>query len=159
MPNSYKNLATAFITSALIISCQKENKVLQTEATETSVTPKKRIILESFTEYPPETDGCSCTFASDSTAYSQDKHIYVNDFADVSFVKINGKLLEFRQTSNIKKDSHTVAKYKAENYIMTVTVKYSRDTRDESEIMAGLIEIEDNKGNKTEQPFYGECGC
>jgi hypothetical protein len=161
MSHSYTILAATFI-AFLLFGCQKEQKGTENNTVESNVseTSKKTIVLESFTEYPPEIDGCSCTFASDSAAYSQDKHIYVNDFAATAFVKINGKLILCEQISYENKDNlGIVAKYKAGNYRMTVTTKDSRDVGDESSIMTGSIKIEDDKGNTSEQPFYGICGC
>lgn len=161
--NSYrcKILATAF-TLSLLVGCQKEQKAKKDITTETHTddTSKKAIVLESFSGYPPEIDGCSCIFASDSTAYNQDQHIYVNDFAKTSFVKINGKLIRFEEISHEKKDSlNTVAKYKAGNYSMIVTVKNNGESGYEAYSTTGSIKIEDDKGNTSEQPFYGICGC
>lgn len=161
---SYKLPVIAF-TLSLLMGCQKEQKATENKEntiaeSNTKATSKKAIVLESFTEYPDEIDGCSCVFALDSTAYSQDKHIYVNDFAATAFVKIDGKLIRCEQISYESKDSvNSVVKYKAGNYRMTVNTKNNGDAGYEASSMTGSIKIEDDKGNTSEQPFYGICGC
>lgn len=156
MPSFYKALFIVLALSSLL-SCQKEHK---TEDSTSSESSKKSITLESFSEYPEEIDGCSCIFSTDSILYSQNKYIYANDFANTAFVKINGKLLRFEEVSHEKKDSiNTVAKYKSGNYLMTVKVKNNGESGYESYSTSGSIEIKDNKGNTSKQPFYGICGC
>lgn len=84
----------------------------------------------------------------------------MNDLAATSFLKINGILTKFTQTDFIENDSTNVtAKYKSENYEMTIEAIYGIQSGDEAWLMSGTIKLSDKKGNSITKTFYGECGC
>ena len=43
------------------------------------------ILVDPFSNFPPEIDGCSCYFSNDSTEFKKGQYIYMNDFAQTSF--------------------------------------------------------------------------
>ena len=56
---------------------------------------KDVLTLENFSTFPPEIDGCSCYFSKDSTDFAKEQYIFANDFAETSFLKINGKFIKW----------------------------------------------------------------
>ena len=119
----------------------------------------KRIKLENFTNFPPEIDGCSCYFSKDSTDFSKEQYIFANDFAETSFLKINGKFIKFTQISKIDMKTYEKVKYQSEKYEMNLELKHGKQSGDETSLQSGTLNVKDKNGNETETEFYGECGC
>ena len=79
----------------------------------------KTIQLESFSDFPNEIDGCSCCFSKSQEEYKKKMYVFVNDFAVLAFVKIDGKLIRFElqnhdENSNIYYYIHNDDKMKVE---------------------------------------------
>jgi hypothetical protein len=126
----------------------------------TTIQADKELIIDSFFEFPSEIDGCSCYFSNDSNEFKSGKYIYVNDFADVSFLKINGKIVKFNQTKYSKIDSLTT-KVEAieEDYKLFMTIIKGKETGEETQLQTGTIILQSKEGKKIVKTFYGECGC
>lgn len=140
-----------FFVALFVVSCKSER---------TEPQPDQPFTVDSFTEFPPEIDGCSCYFANDSIEFNAEKYIYMNDFAETSFVKINDTLIKFKQISHNQIDSlNTVAKYRSTNYNMILKVKDKWSNGYETYLNEGTIEITDKNGRTVTLKFYGECGC
>ena len=118
-----------------------------------------KLSIDSFTTFPPEIDGCSCYFSNDSIEFKDKKYIYANDFAQTSFLKINGVMIKFKQTDFKKNEKTTTAKYTCDNYEMTIEVKDGKQSGDETSLKSGRIKLTDKKGKTLTKTFYGECGC
>jgi hypothetical protein len=118
------------------------------------------ITIDTFSIIPSEIDGCSCYFSNNQYEFKNHYYIYVNDFAQISFIRINGILTKFTQTEFKKIDnSNTEAKAVSKDFQLLIKVKHGQQSGDETEIQSGTIKISDKKGNKIEKTFYGECGC
>ena len=118
------------------------------------------LTIDTFSTFPPEIDGCSCYFSNDSTEFNKREYIYMNDFAQTSFLKINGVLTKFTQTDfkEVSKTT-TVAKAKSDKYEMTIEVIDCKQIGDETSLKSGTIKLTDKKGKIITKTFYGECGC
>ncbi len=116
--------------------------------------------IDTFSTFPPEIDGCSCYFSNDSTEFKKGEYIYMNDYAQTSFLKVNGVLTKFAQTDFKEIDSlNVIAKYKSDNYEMTIESKDGIQNGDETWLKTGVIKLTDKKGKTITKTFYGECGC
>ncbi|WP_396188165.1 hypothetical protein [Flavobacterium sp.] len=143
-----------------MIACEeKKSNKSETKITNKKVL-KKTFTISSFSDFPPEIDGCSCYFSKDSLEFKNEKYIYMNDFANISFLKINDTLVKFTQTDfkEVNKTT-TVAKAKSNYYEMTIEVKDSVQSGDETWLKTGKIEITNKNGEVITETFYGECGC
>lgn len=119
-----------------------------------------KIRIDTFSVIPPEIDGCSCYFSCNSKDFKKRAYIYMNDFAQTSFLKINGKLTKFTQTDfKIIDKNTTEAKAISSDYELIVKVKKGRKSGYESQLNNGWIILTNKKGNKITKTFYGECGC
>lgn len=119
----------------------------------------KKITLENFSTFPPEIDGCSCYFSKDSTDFSKEEYVFSNDFAETSFLKINGKFIKFKQISKIDMKTYEKIKYQSEEYEMNLELKEGKQNGDETTFQSGKLSVKDKNGNEMETEFYGECGC
>ena len=89
-------LIAGMLTFLFVCGQSSSNKsVTQTD----KIKPDEEVLtIDTFSTFPPEIDGCSCYFSNDSTEFNKREYIYMNDFAQTSFLKINGVLTKFTQT-------------------------------------------------------------
>ena len=121
---------------------------------------RQTLSIDTFSDFPPEIDGCSCYFSNDSTDFKNKKYIYVNDFAQTSFLKINGVMIKFTQTEYKEIDKENIkAKYKSDNFGMTIEMKKGIQNGDETWLKTGTITLTNKAGQSIKKTFYGECGC
>jgi hypothetical protein len=165
---SLNKLALLIILTVILIACvQKNENNTNLIDTTSQVIEKKEIIqnieplrIDTFSTFPDEIDGCSCYFSNDSTEFEQGKYIYMNDYAEVSFMKINGILTKFTQTEFKEKDKTTVvAKFISDKYDFTIEVKRGKQNGEETTLQSGTIKLYDKNGKTVSVTFYGECGC
>lgn len=156
------NFLLAFPLSIFLLffSCQQpgsNNKMRENNNKSENI---HSLTLDTFSTFPPEIDGCSCYFSNDSNDFKKNEYIYVNDFVSTSFLKINGIMTKFKETSHKNvNDRYLIAKYKSTNYEMTIEIKDGKQNGDETWLQSGTIQITDKKGNSITKKFYGECGC
>ena len=119
---------------------------------------EKKIQLEAFSSFPNEIDGCSCYFSISQEKLKKEEYIFVNDFASLAFVKMEGKLIQFELQNHDKK--HKIYYYVHDDYKMKVEIKMIKKKKTEYEtvVVKGIITIESKKG-QTKQAFIGDCGC
>lgn len=116
--------------------------------------------IDTFSSLPPEIVDCSCYFSNDSNEFKNGEYIYVNDFAEISFLKINGTMRKFVQTSFRKIDlSHSKAEYQSDGYKMTIEILEVKQSGYETSLKSGTIKLTDKNGKTITRSFYGECGC
>jgi hypothetical protein len=121
---------------------------------------EEELTIDTFSTFPPEIDGCSCYFSNDSTEFNKNEYIYMNDFAQTSFLKINGVLTKFTET-DFKKVGKTVtiAKAKSDKYEMAIEVIEGKQSGEETALKSGKIKLTGKNGETITRTFYGECGC
>ena len=149
-----------------LLSCSSKNERKQNERRLNStiksieLSSEQALKLDTFSTFPKEIDGCSCYFSKDSIDFNKGNYIYMNNFAQTSFVKINGQLIRFTEKEHKKLDSiHFKVKFSAKNYKMTLESTIGRQNGDETFLETGTINITDMKGRTISNSFYGECGC
>lgn len=152
------------IILALTTSCKKaeinQKSIIEKDKISNSKkVVEKKITLEKFSTFPPEIDGCSCYFSKDSIDFSKEKYIFANDFAETSFLKINGKFIKFTQISKVDMKTYEKVKYQSEEYEMNLELKEGKQNGDETTLQSGKVNVKDKNGNEIETEFYGECGC
>lgn len=126
-----------------------------------NIKPEEEVFtIDTFSTFPPEIDGCSCYFSNDSLEFNKSEYIYLNDFAQTSFIKINGVLTKFTQTDIIEvSKTSTVAKAKSDKYEMTIEFSNDKQSGDETSLKSGAIKLTNKNGKTITKIFYGECGC
>ena len=165
MTETMKHLLFIFIL-LFMISCsnskeKKFNNIQQdTISNIVQSAEKQTITIETFSTFPPEIDGCSCCFSNNATEFKKGEYIYMNDFAQISFMKINGVLTKFTLTDFQNIDSLNIkAKYKSDNYELIIETKDANQKDSETTIKTGTIKLTNKKGAIVSKRFYGECSC
>jgi hypothetical protein len=116
--------------------------------------------MDTFCTFPPEIDGCACYFCNDSLEFEKRLYIYANDYAQTSFLKINGVMTKFVQIDFKElSTTTTIAKAISDQYEMTIECIDGIQSGDETWINTGTIKLTDKKGRTLTKIFYGECGC
>ena len=154
---------TILLVTTLIymFACGQKHKAAVIEMQTVSNSEKvESFKIDTFSNFPSEIEGCSCYFSNNSTEFKKGEYIYVNDFAETSFLKINGVLTKFKQTEYKKVEKTTiVAKFNRDNYEMTIEVVTGKQSGEETILETGTIKLTDKKGKTITKNFYGECGC
>jgi hypothetical protein len=114
------------------------------------------IYLERFTDIPQEIDGCACYFFISQEDREKSQYIFVNDWALLAFVKINGQIVKFEQQKYDDKKNVYFYTHHTDKMKVEITKKIAEDY--ESVVVEGIITIETEKGH-LQQKFIGDCGC
>lgn len=164
-----------FVLTTVFCSCNQNNSepsqkadsvILKTDTTQiknndSQTNIKPEISIDTFSVFPPEIEGCSCYFSNDSIQQKNQTYIYVSNYADISFLKINGTLTKFKQVDLKESDkATTTSKFVSDEYEMTIQTKDGIQNGDETWLKTGTITLLQKKSGKTiTKTFYGECGC
>ena len=148
------------VTLTFLLACGQSNSNKNSAQTDNTASDDQALTIDTFSTFPPEIDGCFCYFSNDSTEFKKGEYVYMNDFAQTSFLKINGVLTKFTQTDfkEINK-MITVAKAKSDKYELTIEVIDGIQSGDETALKSGTIKLADRNGKTITKTFYGECGC
>lgn len=160
---------TAFILLFLFFSCKKEEKIAQekiapkietkTEIKKDTLTTKE-IKLEVF-GFPQEVQGCSCYFATDREEFVKQNYIYVDDFQQNGFIKVNGEQikLEFNMKNEVLPEKNLNINLHNDLFKVNLKGKAVEEGEIETHLYKGTLTVENKAGKKTVIPVYGECGC
>ena len=158
-----KNALSTFLTAVLLtflFACGQNNSNKSATQADNTKPDEPTFTIDTFSTFPPEIDGCSCYLSNDSTEFKNGEYIYVNDYAQTSFIKISSVLTKFTQTDLKEIDSlNVIAKYKSDKYEMTIKTKNGRQNGDETWLKTGTIKLTGKNGKTITKTFYGECGC
>ena len=148
------------VTLIFLFACRQNSSNKSVTQTDNIKLDEELLTIDTFSTFPPEIDGCSCYFSNNSTEFNKSEYIYMNDFAQTSFLKINGVLTKFTQTDfkEVSKTT-TLAKAKSDKYEMTIEVIDGKQSGDETSLKSGTIKLTDKNGETITKTFYGECGC
>jgi len=62
----------------------------------------KSIVIDTFSKFPPEIDGCGCYFSTDEQTFKKQTYIYADDYEQTAFILINHKMTKFSLQSSKK---------------------------------------------------------
>lgn len=160
LTNKFLRAFLTIITLGFILACGQNNSNKDENQNDNRKTDDQVLTIDTFSTFPPEIDGCSCYFSNDSIEFKKGEYIYMNDFAQTSFLKINGVLIKFTQTEFNEVDkTSTIAKAKSDQFEMTIEIYDGIQSGDETSLKSGTIKLMDKNGKTIIQTFYGECGC
>ena len=154
----------------MLFSCQKEGQIAEAISADNEVTTIEidsantlrteelnQINLETF-GFPAEVSGCSCYFAKNKEDFENEKYVYIDDYGNNAFLKIDGKSVKIKMKEG-DFDPDNFSKV-IKNDEITVTIQGKKVNELEEVMMfEGTMTVENKKGEKTITPIYGECGC
>ncbi|MEO5643651.1 MAG: hypothetical protein ABIQ40_06425 [Bacteroidia bacterium] len=111
-------------------------------------------IIETFTEFPPEIEGCSCYFSNDKSGFEKHEYIYAYDYGKTSFIRINGAFIKFTQTKSSQTGKKILTEwYTSNDYEMMIEIKDGERNGDETSLKSGTIKLTDKGGNTITKIF------
>lgn len=138
-----KILCVVSLLSMLLISCGSE----------------KEIVIDRFTDFPEEIDGCACYFSADKNDFVKGNYIYADNYHDHAYISINGKMQLFTLVKQTEvTESYWIKVYTNSEYEVTVEAETLWQV-DETWLQKGGISIKARNGKKIKETIYGECGC
>ena len=154
----------------MLFACQKEGQIAEAISADNEVTTIEidsantlgteelnQINLETF-GFPAEVSGCSCYFAKNKEDFENEKYVYIDDYGNNAFLKIDGKSVKIKMKEG-DFDPDNFSKV-IKNDEITVTIQGKKVNELEEVMMfEGTMTVENKKGEKTITPIYGECGC
>lgn len=154
----------------MLFACQKEGQIAEAISADNEVTTVEidsantlgteelnQINLETF-GFPAEVSGCSCYFAKNKEDFENEKYVYIDDYGNNAFLKIDGKSVKIKMKEG-DFDPDNFSKV-IKNDEITVTIQGKKVNELEEVMMfEGTMSVENKKGEKTITPIYGECGC
>ncbi len=145
--------STASSTTALPVA---ENKTAT--ASPNSSEPAAAISVETFTEFPPEIDGCSCYFSANASDFKAQKYIYADDYEKTGFMKINGAMVKFNKVEEkeVSRD-HWIKKFDSKDY--AIVLDMTKSGKVGPFLHKGTISLTKKNGETVIKDFTGECGC
>lgn len=151
----------------MLFSCKKEEKISENKTTSDSlmlvndsanITENyNQINLETF-GFLAEVNGCSCYFSKNKDDFQAEKYIYIDDYGNSAFLKIDGKTVKIKmEEGDFDPDNFSKV---IKNGDITVTIEGKKvNALEEVMMFEGTMMVENKKGEKTITPIYGECGC
>ena len=154
----------------MLFACQKEGQIAETTSADNKITAVEidsantlgtedlnQINLETFA-FPAEVNGCSCYFAKNKEDFENEKYIYIDDYGNNAFLKIDGKPIKIKMKEGDFDPDNFSKVIKNDEYSVTIQGKKINEL-EEVIMFEGTMTVENKKGEKTITPIYGECGC
>ncbi|MXN89720.1 hypothetical protein GR160_00635 [Flavobacterium sp. Sd200] len=149
MSKSTFSIAILFL---FLCSCGKEHG-----KSKKSITDK--IVIDTFSTFPAEIDGCACYYSNNETEFNNGKYIYADDYNSNAFVKLNGKMVKLLLTkSDTLPEKRSNEIFENNDYEVIINTKQTGQI-DETWQSKGTITIMPKKGKAITKPIFGECGC
>ena len=154
----------------MLFSCKKEEQITESKPLTTdslkvetdsmnvgTAENLNQINLETF-GFPAEVNGCSCYFSKNKEDFDQEKYIYIDDYGNNAYLKIDGKTVKIKMKEGDFDPDNFSKVIKNEEVSVTIQGKKVNEL-EEVMMFEGTMTVENKKGEKTITPIYGECGC
>jgi hypothetical protein len=144
-----------FILSVCLSSCTGSKPSLKEDKTSKNA----GISIDTFSELPPEIEGCSCSFSNSENDFENGKYIYVDDYQGNAYISINGEMKQFILSNSQKvSDEHYIRTWTSEGYEVILDYKQVGQV-EETWQQKGTIRVKAKGAKELVKEFYGECGC
>lgn len=163
--NNYKKISTdyqdkrkvnvAHNNTAKKTNIKLSNKKL--DSTDTKQQSKLIISLNTFTNLPDEIQGCACYFYLTKRDEKRGEYIFVNDFAQISYISINGKLEKFNLINH--SDNDDIFLYSNGLYLLKIELLDKKGDGNEGFSTKGVLTLKKGKDTLLKKNFIGDCGC
>ncbi|WP_373797555.1 hypothetical protein [Kaistella sp.] len=154
----------------MMFSCKKEEQIIESKPLTTDSLKVEtdsmnvgtsetlnQINLETF-GFPAEVNGCSCYFSKNKEDFDQEKYIYIDDYGNNAYLKIDGKTVKIKMKEGDFDPDNFSKVIKNEEISVTIQGKKVNEL-EEVMMFEGTMTVENKNGEKTITPIYGECGC
>lgn len=116
--------------------------------------------IQVIEKWPEEIDGCSCYSSRNKNEFEKREYIYMDDYGDKAFMKINGQLEKFKMTKSdtLTSSEHSKETWENDNFELTIETRQVGQI-DETWQHKGKLTLKQKDGETIEREIYGECGC
>jgi hypothetical protein len=162
-----RNLCTfSFLTVLFLAACgQAPTASTTTPTTATTTppaaptpTPAPAPTVATFSEFPPEIEGCSCTF-SEGPKEDYSTHLYADNFDNMAFLNIDGKMEKFTLAETMKTPENRMDRiFRNEKYELRVDLEKSGQV-DSATKYKGSFTLTPKGGTAIVKNIVGSCGC
>lgn len=160
---------TIILTSLLVLAaCKKDETIANSQAANTdsvTVSQNKPVDSSSVTAFrlgtfgfPPEAEGCSCYFSENREELENQNYIYVDDYGNNAFLKINGKQVKIKMNEGDFDPDNFSKTISNDDYTVKINGKKVNEL-EEVMMFQGTMTVENKNGESVTTPIYGECGC
>ncbi|GAA4458130.1 hypothetical protein [Rurimicrobium arvi] len=160
--NHYIRQSALFIGGVQLLSACSGDNVQQPSATAavaTYASASLQVDTIPLQLLPDVHQGCACYFAADSSALRRREFLLVNYFDNRCFMKINGKLIEFRHTlRHIEKNGITLRAV-SDQYELRAEFEASDANNNEEWFYRVTLSISDKKEHSVVLHLTGPCNC
>lgn len=165
-----KLIPLAVLTTVILLNlcaCKSDTAHKNTAATSSSTTiptaaAENKINVGTFTDFPPEIDGCSCYFSQSDADFKAQKYVYADNYENTAFININGAMVKLsRPDAKSEKsatEKHVVKTYSNTDYEVTIDINQIKHL-DEVWEYKGTLTIKPKNGQAVTVNIQGECGC
>ena len=118
------------------------------------------IQIQPLEDWPDAIEGCSCYSSGSKKEFENRNYIYLDDYQDLAFMKINGQLEKFSlfQSDTLSSSVDSRKIWTNENFEVIIETRQIGQI-DETWQHKGKLILKSNDGEVIEQEIYGECGC
>ena len=113
--------------------------------------------MQTFT-MPAEVQGCSCYFAKNKEDFDKGKYIYVDDYGNTAYIKLNGKVTKIPMQEGDFDPSDFSKTISNEQFTVSIKGRKLKEL-DETMQFQGELTLQKKDGTKSVTHIYGECGC
>lgn len=119
----------------------------------------EKTVIDTFSTFPPEIDGCACYFSNNKKEFDNKQYIYADNYENKAFISINGILTQFiLSKSDTLSHDHYIKTYSNTKGDVIVDIKQVGQL-DETWQQVGTIKIRLKGVVEIVKRFHGECGC
>ncbi|MGC4057091.1 MAG: hypothetical protein QM743_03090 [Chitinophagaceae bacterium] len=160
--NHYIRQSALFIGGLQLLAACSGNNTQQPSATPaiaTHASASLQIDTIPLQLLPDVRQGCACYFAADSSALHRREFLLVNYFDNRCFMKINGKVTEFRHTlQRIEKNGITLRAV-SDQYELSAEFETADANSNEDWYYRVTLSITDKKEHSVVLYLTGPCNC
>lgn len=148
-----------YLFAALLFACGQNTGDKKTSAVENPPPAADQIVIDTFSTFPPEIDGCACYFSNDETEFKKQVYIYVDNFEKTAWITLNGTLTEFEldKTETVS-EKRAVSTYKNDRFELIIDLKQTGQVEETWQFM-GTMTVKSASGKELAKNLVGECGC
>lgn len=152
-----KHTAIVLFIVISLVGCANKTSKLSDTLVQRAKPKSINMSIDKFTALPKEIDGCACYFYSSEKDKKEGKYICVNDFANLSFVSINGNLEKFELVKH--EDNSNIYLYINQTFDLKIEITKKELGSEESSNIEGTITVKTKDGQELIKTFVGFCGC
>jgi len=154
----FKNEKKKLSTKMTDLTAEENDALNSTKNRHSNAVDKPKI--EVIEKWPDDIEGCSCYFSRNRAEFKKSEYIYMDNYGDIAYLKINGNLERFRlaKSKSLMSSDRTEATWVNENFEFDIKTEQIGQI-DETWQRKGKLTLKQKDGEIIEEDIYGECGC